>query len=200
MKVGIVAGSFKPYHAGHHKMVEIAAENNDQVYLFVSTTDRLRKGEHPLYGKDMRKVWNDHLNGILPNNVHLYLLGPGQAPIRSVYELLEDASKKGMDDLFTIYSDPVDMSRNYREASLIKSVGEDFLKNQIEKRPLDRNETVPVSGTDMRRHLADGNDEAFKDMLPYQLSDPSKQEVFDILSGKALQESLLRAFIRTAID
>ena len=105
-----------------------------------------------------------------------------------------------MDDLFTIYSDPVDMSRNYREASLIKSVGEDFLKNQIEKRPLDRNETVPVSGTDMRRHLADKNDEAFKDMLPYQLSDASKQEVFDILSGKALQESLLRAFIRTAID
>ncbi len=200
MKVGIVAGSFKPYHAGHHKMVEIAAENNDQVYLFVSTTDRLRKGEHPLYGKDMRKVWNDHLNGILPNNVHLYLLGPGQAPIRSVYELLEDASKKGMDDNFTIYSDPVDMSRNYREASLTKSVGEDFLKNQIEKRPLDRNETVPVSGTDMRRHLADKNDEAFKDMLPYQLSDASKQAIFDILSGKALQESLLRAFIRTAID
>jgi len=200
MKVGIVAGSFKPYHAGHHKMVEIAAENNDQVYLFVSTTDRLRKGEHPLYGKDMRKVWSDHLSSILPENVHLYLLGPGQAPIRSVYELLEDASKKGMDDNFTIYSDPVDMSRNYREASLTKSVGEDFLKNQIEKRPLDRNETVPVSGTDMRRHLADKNDEAFKDMLPYQLSDASKQEVFDILSGKALQESLLRAFIRTAID
>ena len=200
MRLGIVAGSFKPYHAGHHKMVEIAAENNDQVYLFVSTTDRMRKGEHPLYGKDMRKVWNDHLSGILPSNVHLYLLGPGQAPIRSVYELLEDASKKGMDDNFTIYSDPVDMSRNYREASLTKSVGEDFLKNQIEKRPLDRNETVPVSGTDMRRHLADKNDEAFKDMLPYQLSDASKQEVFDILSGKALQESLLRAFIRTAID
>ena len=25
MRLGIVAGSFKPYHAGHHKMVEIAA-------------------------------------------------------------------------------------------------------------------------------------------------------------------------------
>ena len=200
MRLGIVAGSFKPYHAGHHKMVEIAAENNDQVYLFVSTTDRLRKGEHPLYGKDMRKVWNDHLNGILPNNVHLYLLGPGQAPIRSVYELLEDASKKGMDDHFTIYSDPVDMGRNYRESALIKAVGQDFAYEQIDKVALDREETVPVSGTDMRRHLADGNDEAFKDMLPYQLSDASKQEVFDILSGKALQESLLRAFIRTAID
>ena len=200
MRLGIVAGSFKPYHAGHHKMVEIAAENNDQVYLFVSTTDRLRKGEHPLYGKDMRKVWNAHLNGILPNNVHLYLLGPGQAPIRSVYELLEDASKKGMDDHFTIYSDPVDMGRNYRETALVKSVGQDFAYEQIDKVALDRNETVPVSGTDMRRHLADGNEEAFKDMLPFQLSDASKQEIFDILSGKALQESLLRAFIRTAID
>ena len=200
MRVGIVAGSFKPYHAGHHKMVEIAAENNDQVYLFVSTTDRLRKGEHPLYGKDMRKVWDDHLSTILPNNVQLYLLGPGQAPIRSVYELLEDASKKESDDHFTIYSDPVDMGRNYRETALVKSVGQDFAYEQIDKVALDRNETVPVSGTDMRRHLADRNDEAFKDMLPFQLSDASKQEIFDILSGKALQESLLRAFIRTAID
>jgi hypothetical protein len=52
----------------------------------------------------------------------------------------------------------------------------------------------------MRRHLVDGNEEAFKDMLPFQLSDASKQAIFDILSGKALQESLLRAFIRTAID
>ena len=52
----------------------------------------------------------------------------------------------------------------------------------------------------MRRHLQDKNDEAFKDMLPYQLSDASKEEIYDILSGKVMQESLLRAFIRTAID
>jgi len=52
----------------------------------------------------------------------------------------------------------------------------------------------------MRRHLVDGNEEAFKDMLPFQLSDTSKQEIYDILSGKVMQENLLRAFIRTAMD
>ena len=95
MNIGIVAGSVKPFHAGHHKMVEIAAENNDRVDLYVSTSDRLRKNEHPLYGKDMRKVWEEHLSGILPDNVNLYLLGAGTPPIRKVYELLQDANEKG---------------------------------------------------------------------------------------------------------
>ena len=40
MRVGIVAGSFKPYHAGHHAMVEKAAKENDKVELFVSLSSR----------------------------------------------------------------------------------------------------------------------------------------------------------------
>ena len=57
MRVGIVAGSFKPYHKGHHEMVKIAASENDRVIFFVSTSDRVKKGQHPLYGSDMRKTW-----------------------------------------------------------------------------------------------------------------------------------------------
>jgi cytidyltransferase-like protein len=223
MNIGIVAGSFKPYHAGHHKMVEIAAKNNDQVDLYVSLSSRgVRKikdpsdertlkqgarqievtkaGEHPIYGKDMRKVWEDHLRKILPPNVTLHLLEEGNPPIRKVYELLKSASEQDAEDRFTIYSDPVDIENNYSEAQLLRYLDQDFVLEKLDKVALDRNETVPVSGTDMRRHLVDGNEEAFKDMLPFQLSDASKQAIFDILSGKALQESLLRAFIRTAID
>ena len=35
----------KPYHAGHDGLVRIAASENDEVLLFVSTSDRTRKGE-----------------------------------------------------------------------------------------------------------------------------------------------------------
>jgi len=223
MKVGIVAGSFKPYHAGHHAMVEKAAKENDKVELFVSLSSRgVRKikdpsdtrtvkqgarkievpkpGVHPIYGDDMRKVWEDHLRKLLPNNVTLHLLEEGSAPIRKAYELLQNAAEQDTEDHFTIYSDPVDIENNYSEAQLLRYLDQDFVLEKLDKVALDRNETVPVSGTDMRRHLVDGNEEAFKDMLPFQLSDASKQAIFDILSGRALQESLLRAFIRTAID
>ena len=223
MRVGIVAGSFKPYHAGHHAMVEKAAKENDKVELFVSLSSRgVRKikdpsdtrtlkqgarkievpkaGEHAIYGADMKKVWQEHLSKVLPGNVTLHLLEAGNQPIRKAYELLQNASEQNSEDHFTVYSDPVDIENNYSEAQLMKYLDQDFVLEKMDKVALDRNETVPVSGTDMRRHLADGNDEAFKDMLPFQLSDASKQAIFDVLSGKALQESLLRAFIRTAID
>ena len=200
MNIGIVAGSFKPFHAGHHKMVEIAAKNNDRVDLYVSLSDRKRKGERPMLGSDMRQVWEEHLSGILPDNVNLYLLAAGTPPIRKVYELLQDANERETEDHFTIYSDPVDIERNYSEKQLLKYLDQDFVLEKLNKVALDRNETVPVSGTDMRQHLADGNEEAFKDMLPYKLKDTSKQAIFDMLSGKVMQESLLRAFIRTAMD
>lgn len=223
MRVGIVAGSFKPYHAGHHVMVEKAAKENDKVELFVSLSSRgVRKikdpsdtrtlkqgarkievpkpGDHPIFGADMRKVWQDHLRKILPSNVTLHLLDAGSAPIRKVYELLEDASDQNSEDHFTIYSDPVDIANGYAEEKLLRYLDQDFVFEKLDKVALDRNETVPVSGTDMRRHLADGNEEEFKDMLPFQLSDASKQAIFELLSGKALQENLLRAFIRGALD
>jgi cytidyltransferase-like protein len=223
MKIGIIAGSFKPYHAGHHAMVEKAAKENDKVELYVSLSSRgvrkikdpsdertLKKGarqievpksgELAIFGSDMQKVWNDHLGKILPSNVTLHLLGTGSTPIRKAYELLQNASDQNSEDHFTIYSDPVDIENNYSEKQLLRYLDQDFVLEKLDKVALDRNETVPVSGTDMRRHIQDRNDEAFKDMLPYQLSDASKQEIYDILSGKTLQESLLRAFIRTAID
>ena len=36
MKIGLVPVSAKPYHAGHHALVELAASQNDKVLLFVS--------------------------------------------------------------------------------------------------------------------------------------------------------------------
>jgi cytidyltransferase-like protein len=206
MNIGIVAGSFKPYHKGHHEMVKIAAGENDRVILFVSTTDRLRKDEHPLYGSDMRKTWLDHLEPILPGNVELQLLEPGKPPIKYVYETLIDADDdiQGSDDVFTLYSDPVDLEKNYKSLENAKDDGgylsTEFIEKNLRKRGVPVSETTEVRGTNMRRFLADGDQVAFKEKLPDELSPESKQAIFDTLSGKALQEAMLRAFIRTAID
>ena len=202
MNIGIVAGSFKPYHKGHHEMVKIAAGENDKVILFVSSSDRVKKGEHPLYGSDMRKTWLDHLKPILPGNVELQLLEPGQAPIRYAYETLVDADDdiQGSDDVFTLYSDTADLEKNYSPESLKKYLSPKFLESNLVKRKDLESETTEVRGTNMRRFLKDGDQVAFKEKLPDELSPESKQAIFDTLSGKALQEAMLRAFIRTAID
>ncbi len=55
MRIGLVPVSAKPYHIGHHALVTRAAEENDQVLLFVSTSDRKRKGEVPILGADMER-------------------------------------------------------------------------------------------------------------------------------------------------
>ena len=112
MRVGIVAGSFKPYHKGHHKMVEIACKENDVVHVIVSLSDRNRVDQASVSGKQMEKVWNDHLVHILPENAkeNLNLLPVGQTPVRIAYEMLEDAAESNSSNTFNIYSDPSDIN------------------------------------------------------------------------------------------
>ena len=59
MNIGLLPISAKPYHAGHHALVEMAAGANDEVLLYVSISDRKRKGELPISGADMKKVWEE---------------------------------------------------------------------------------------------------------------------------------------------
>ena len=79
MRIGLVPISAKPYHTGHHALVEIASKDNDAVLLFVSTSDRIRDGEFPIYGDDMKKVWLEELEAIMPGNVEIEY---GGSPVR----------------------------------------------------------------------------------------------------------------------
>ena len=56
MKIGLVPVSAKPYHAGHHYLIETAASKNDKVIVYASTSDRKRKGEFPVSGRVMQLV------------------------------------------------------------------------------------------------------------------------------------------------
>ena len=59
MKIGLVPMSAKPYHRGHHYLVTTAANENDKVLLFVSTSDRIKKDQTPIYGEDMENIWKN---------------------------------------------------------------------------------------------------------------------------------------------
>ena len=115
MKIGLVPVSAKPYHAGHHALVEMAASENDLVKLFVSTSDRQRKGEFPILGDDMVRVWKEELEGIMPGNVEIEY---GGSPVRKVYDALGEADKDpANEDTIVVYSDPVDTCLLYTSPS-----------------------------------------------------------------------------------
>lgn len=164
--IGLVPMAAKPYHAGHDGLVRIAAEENDEVLLFVSTSDRTRKGEIPIYGVDMKRVWDDYIEPSLPSNVQVVY---GGIPVQHVYEELENAeTSRDRTTTFRIYSDVEDILK-YTDVSLSKSAPTLFSRGQIERRGVDRNETVNVSGTKMREYMAKGDVKNFKKFLPDEI-------------------------------
>jgi len=184
MRVGIVPGAFKPYHAGHHKMIEIASRENDVVYVIVSLSDRIRENEPSVTGDQMKDIWNDHLLQILPENAkdNLQLLPPGQTPVRIAYEMLENEAECNSGDVFSIYSDPRDINR-YNSKSLLKTLPEEFVKNNVKKRPVGMEETADIRGTDMREWMKTRNKKKFLESLPAVLTENSKEQIWYKLVG-----------------
>ena len=117
MNIGLVPMSAKPYHIGHHKLIQIAADQNDKVFVFVSFSGRgvksikdpsdprtikggARKieapkaGEVPVFGADMRHIWlsilKDELD--LPESVEFIFpdFGSSLVPVRCVHETCTD--------------------------------------------------------------------------------------------------------------
>jgi hypothetical protein len=199
-RIGLIPVAAKPYHAGHHALVTMAAAENDEVWLFVSTSDRARKGEMPLLGADMLKVWQEHLEPIMPSNVNVEY---GGSPVQKVYVTLGDAEGLVSGDVWTVYSDPEDTALNYPEKNRVKYFPHLYEAGQVvfaaEEDPgrFTRGEGTPdVSGTKMRAALASGDVEAFRRGMPAGVD---ADAVFDILSPKAMGEALLRAYVRSLL-
>lgn len=192
-RFGVVAMSAKPYHAGHDMLIRTAAAENDVVKLYVSTSDRKRKGELPIRGSDMELIWQRYIEPSLPDNVEVEY---GGSPIRKAYEFLGAENEAGSEDTYTIYSDPEDIERNFPAASLEKYLGDLYAKGRIVLEPVQRSETVDVSGTMMRQWLTSGDMESFIVNLPAALQ-PHGEEIWNMLAPMA--ESLFRGYVRQMI-
>jgi hypothetical protein len=158
--------SAKPYHAGHDALVRLASFECQQVVVFVSTSDRVRKGEFPVRAETMAKIWVDIVES-LPNNVTAAFVSN---PVAAVYEYIgarnSDTQPMQTDEVLVVYSDPVDMDRNFPERSMVKYGGALVNAKRLSRRHVPRNATVDVSGTQMRAWLQHGDKAAFVSKLP----------------------------------
>jgi nicotinamide mononucleotide adenylyltransferase len=205
MNIGIVPVSAKPYHVGHHALVTRASDENDKVFLFVSTSDRKRKGEVPILGADMEKVWQEEIEKILPGNVTVTY---GGSPVQRVYSVLEDAEQEiidsgTIDDIYTVYSDPVDTQNNYSLANREKYFPTAYKNGNVvfaaEANPASftRGEGTPdVSGTAVRKTLQACDFDAFSDTLPPGVD---KEKIFNLLCPAMKEGSLVRQYIKYMI-
>jgi|TARA_R110001583_G_scaffold21333_16_gene81087 hypothetical protein len=195
-KVGLIPVSGKPYHAGHHSLVTTAAAENDKVILFVSTSNRMRKGEFPIYGKDMKRIWAEELEPIMPGNVEIQY---GGSPVRKVYQVIEEACASGREDqVFTIYSDPQDTVQNYpqdardRYMEPMCSIGKVIFAAEENPEKFTRGQGTPdVSGGKLRHYLETNNFERFASFMPPNVD---AQNIFDILRAH-LSENVIRDFV-----
>lgn len=178
-KIGLIAMSAKPYHAGHDGLIRLASRECDVVDLYVSIADRARTGEVPILGKDMSTLWNALIEPSLPTNV---IVTYGGSPVGNIWSLLGKANTAGSPDEFYIYGDPTDLAQNFTKELLTKYSGNLFDAGQINLRAVERSSTVDVSGTQMRQHLEKGDKAAFVKNLPSTID---VDRVWDILHATA---------------
>ncbi len=225
--------SAKPYHRGHHALVQIAAlgsasdaalegaPDNDVVIVFVSYSsrgtkpgtkasggkERVTPGETPVFGDDMKYIWEELLlpNLELPSNVIVRSPSTG-APaspilgVRNILSAVHNAKLAGEtsvkipftditvdpDDVeLTIYSDDVDIDENYPDEVMERQYP-GSLGTLIKKFGVPRSATVEISGTKMRDLLCKGDKAAFIPMLP-DLPSSVADQIFDVLSTSAVK-------------
>jgi len=176
MRIALIPGSFKPYHAGHDTLFRKAAAENDRVIVFYSTADRARPGELAVSGENSTHIMNEYVSRSLPGNVSLVA---SRVPIRSVFELLSEVDSIS-NDSYVIYAG----SENIAKYSTISKYAPNLANSgRIDLKELVRGEDSPnISGTAMRNFIMIGDVDAFRMGLPPLLR-PQAEEIFDLLGG-----------------
>jgi nicotinamide mononucleotide adenylyltransferase len=187
-KIGLVAGSYKPYHRGHHAAVLKAASECDRVILFVSLASRERPGEVAISGDDMRIVWENYLEPVMPENVEVRYVS---VPIKDVWDVLGKANDAGSKDTFVVYADEEDLRTRFPEKSLNKYCETLYRNGQVILSATER----LFSGTKMRQFIASGDKANFKKNLPRGVDGDAVWSTLTHTQAEALLRSYLRLLI-----
>ena len=168
--IGIFPLSGKPVHDGHWKVIEKMSNENDYGILLVSVKDRIKKGEFPICGEAMFKIWQTYLINKLPKNIIFKIV---DSPFNSVFKEINLFGNLKKNYYINVYSDTEDIQKYDKiESDKIKLCG------------IRRNETVNISGTQMRSFLKVGNENNFKMYLPSCLSALEKNEVLNLIKNE----------------
>jgi len=151
-----------------------AARECDKVFVHISDADR-----DNVTGEAMGKVWNHVADRILPDKVWINILHK-ESPVRRVWTYLGDADKGTSNDEFVLYGDPLDLQDAFPEKSLKKYLPRLTGSNLVVTRPIAREETDGISGTQMREWLRSSDKERFVANLPDGLDG---DHVWDLLKA-----------------
>lgn len=174
MKIGIIAGAFKPLTKGHIYLINQAEKENEKVYLFVSTSDRIRKDEYPIYWEQMKIIWEQYTIPFLSSKIEIFFVSN---PIASLYDHLKkiDENIKNK-DVYTFYADENDIK--HIDNQRIKTSLPRIAKNkQLKTKSFNRQNNINVSGTMARKAIKESNKDYFKSMLP----DFQQNEIGDLV-------------------
>lgn len=160
-KIGIVVGSYSPYHAGHDAVIRLASRENDIVHVYASLSNRKE-----ISGVAKETVWKEHIEPSLPSNVNVTY---GGSPIGNAWVELGEASLVESQDVYNVYSDPDDAESNFPDNMLQKYAPNLFNNGRVKRRPVERLSTVDISGTKMREFLVNNDKESFLKYVPRAL-------------------------------
>lgn len=173
-KVGILCGSYKPFHLGHWNLMKKASEENNKVILLVSLKDR-----DNILGSDMALIWKNYILPHLPNNVNpVFIDGSPLTRLFKILRLREADTSSNYQ--FFIYSTPEDINLKFNNDLLTqicpKLLGTEIL-NLV---PVKRSDTCDISGSQMREFISNCDYKAFSKNMPIEFDN---QAIFDILAS-----------------
>lgn len=173
--IGLVPMSAKPFHKGHMFLIQAASQRCNRVIVYVSISDRSRKGEITIYGEDMQFIWERIITKYLPDNVECVY---GGSPVGNVYEFLGNISAQDIpsEETYAIYTGQDDLKR-YQDKYYAN------VKDKVWIKSFERGDDSPnISGTLMRSYLSNASQDKFLflDGLP-SMEDEDQEEIFNIL-------------------
>lgn len=164
MDIGIIVGSFKPLTIGHQYIIDSSSKECDLVYLFVSTQDRTRKNEMPVYWESqMKLLWLSLITPNINNNVKVVFTSNPTTTMLQLFHYAEDMVN-GVDDNYYVYTDQ-------KDGELIKS--NRFIKQfpRLSSNNLVHIKQLPrvngnTSATLLRKYIFQNNIKEVEKMIP----------------------------------
>jgi cytidyltransferase-like protein len=153
--IGYYCGSFSPPHIGHFEAAKMAAQENDEVYIVVSATERDESGI--TLAKKMA-IWSLYMPLLTQYKAKINLIVPEVNPVRTVYEhvaVLND-SPEANNIIVNLYTDPEEAERYKSMSSYSENLAALNLK------PTPRIAEAKV----FRAYLAAGNKNGAFELMP----------------------------------
>ena len=181
----VIPGGFKPPHAGHFEMVNEVAELQHpsgqylvkEIHVLISPKARTAKfgsNEIQITAEESLRIWQMYAK----NNPRIKpSISSNASPVRATYEFMEKMEEGSI--LVVARSDKDINDKRFAGLQAWSS------KNQLGVEVKDvivREFGQNISGTELRMHIAKGDDQAFMDALPSHMSTQEQQQVWDIVA------------------